>query len=193
MITGFELHPDSSTVLKKNSHFRFHCNIISPVETDTPYDAFHGLRRANEELELLKDEASSVIKFSYNIISKLQEAIASVPETIRAPSNAESWQGKQGMSKLWKEKLERAEAWMEEQQRLLGRIANGSASIDADMLSRGASVVVRGVQQDDEEGRQETEELAPDIEAENDDDDEELIDDNDDILMNMFPVDEIPV
>ncbi|KAI9494028.1 hypothetical protein BDB00DRAFT_871788 [Zychaea mexicana] len=167
---GFELYPDSSTVLKKNSHFRFRCNIISPVETNTPYDAFHGLRRANEELELLKDEASSVIKFGHNVISKLQEAIASVPET-----------------------LERAEAWMEEQQRLLGRIANGSASIDPDMLSRGASVVVRGVQQDgeedddDEEGGQETEELAPDIEAENDDDDEELIDDNDDMFMNMFP------
>ncbi|KAI9469144.1 hypothetical protein BDB00DRAFT_880253 [Zychaea mexicana] len=146
-----------------------------------------------------KDEASSVIKFGHNVISKLQEAIASVPEIVRAPSNTESWQEKQGMSKLWKQKLERAEAWMEEQQRLLGRIANGSASIDPDMLSRGASVVVRGVQQDgeedddDEEGGQETEELAPDIEAENDDDDEELIDDNDDMFMNMFPVDEIPV
>ncbi|KAI7849026.1 hypothetical protein BDC45DRAFT_540485 [Circinella umbellata] len=72
---GFEEYDNANTVLSKQSHFRFQMNITNLLTGNKPYDAFHGLQRANEELIILKDEATSVIKYADTLTKQLQDIL----------------------------------------------------------------------------------------------------------------------
>ena len=66
MYIGFEEFDDVNTVLHKQSRFRFRMNIVNLMTGDQPYDAFHGLQRANEELVIVKVRKSNLLTFFCN-------------------------------------------------------------------------------------------------------------------------------
>ena len=57
---GFEPCENVNAILHKDSHFRFRMNITKLLTGKEPFDAFHGLQRANEELLILKVRKSSL-------------------------------------------------------------------------------------------------------------------------------------
>ncbi|KAI7847504.1 hypothetical protein BDC45DRAFT_541854 [Circinella umbellata] len=68
-----------NTVIALNSDFRNECNMLTTMDSNAPYDAYHGLqKRAIEEFAILKDEAASVIKHRKDIVNKL-EVVVNVP------------------------------------------------------------------------------------------------------------------
>ena len=58
-----------NTVLSKESRFRFRMNIVNLMTGDQPYDAFHGLQRANEELMILKVSKVNILIFSFAMLT----------------------------------------------------------------------------------------------------------------------------
>ncbi|KAG2216324.1 hypothetical protein INT45_009659 [Circinella minor] len=123
-VFGFEKYDNVNTVLSKQSHFRFRMNITNLLTGDQPYDAFHGLQRANEELIILKDEATSVIKYADTLTKQLQDILQT---PIRPYSLKEYYKRKGGLLMLAR-KLHHVKAWKKEQRKLLVRIADGTAT-----------------------------------------------------------------
>ncbi|KAI9466407.1 hypothetical protein BDB00DRAFT_865905 [Zychaea mexicana] len=149
-IFGFEDYGnDINAVLRKDSHLRFRMNIICTVEDNAPYDAFHGLQRANEELAFLKDEAASVLKYGQAAIDKLEMAINAA---VTVPYNLEACYGQIGLIQMWKRKLERAKSWQREQAKQLAVI------LDSTEANPGSLSLLRNAAGTEEEDLEEEEE-----------------------------------
>ncbi|KAI7849986.1 hypothetical protein BDC45DRAFT_573485 [Circinella umbellata] len=58
-----------------NSDFRNDCSMLTTMDSNAHYDAYHGLQRAIEEFPMLKDNAASVIKHGKDIVSKLEVVV----------------------------------------------------------------------------------------------------------------------
>ncbi|KAI7854294.1 hypothetical protein BDC45DRAFT_134261 [Circinella umbellata] len=112
---GFEPCENVNAVLHKDSHFRFRINITKLLTGKEPFDAYHGLQRANEELLNLKDEATSVLKYADIIVKKLIKAL-NVPV---GPYSLSEYYKLKGMALLSKRKLYQANAWKKQQEKLL--------------------------------------------------------------------------
>ncbi|KAI7852185.1 hypothetical protein BDC45DRAFT_571141 [Circinella umbellata] len=80
-ILGFEPCENVNGVLHKDSQFRFWKNITKLLIGKEPFDAYHGLQRANEELLILTDEATSVLKYADVIVEKLRNAL-NIPQML---------------------------------------------------------------------------------------------------------------
>ncbi|KAG2225343.1 hypothetical protein INT45_005587 [Circinella minor] len=115
-VFGFEEYEYVNGVLRKQSHFRFRMNIVNLMTGDQPYDVFHGLQRANEELIILKDEATSVLKYADAIVEQLKSAVKNPIGAYSLPKYYEQ----KGMVFVQARKLQRARAWKKEQRKLLG-------------------------------------------------------------------------
>ncbi|KAG2212553.1 hypothetical protein INT45_014315 [Circinella minor] len=123
-VFGFEEYDNANTVLSKQSHFRFRMNITNLLTGDQPYDAFHGLQRANEELIILKDEATSVIKYADTLTKQLQDIL----QTPIGPYSLKEYYKRKGGLLMLARKLHHVKAWKKEQRKLLVRIADGTAT-----------------------------------------------------------------
>ncbi|KAG2210807.1 hypothetical protein INT45_009773 [Circinella minor] len=126
-VFGFEPCENVNAILHKDSHFRFRMNITKLLTGKEPFDAFHGLQRANEELLILKDEATSVLKYADTIVEKLRNAL-NVPV---GPYSLSEYYKLKGMALLSNRRLHRANAWKKEQKKLLTEIFDGTAALAA--------------------------------------------------------------
>ncbi|KAG2215590.1 hypothetical protein INT45_001435 [Circinella minor] len=102
-------------------------NITKLLTGKEPFDAFHGLQRANKELLILKDEATSVLKYADTIVEKLRNAL-NVPV---GPYSLSEYYKLKGMALLSNGRLHRATAWKKEQKKLLTEIFDGTAALAA--------------------------------------------------------------
>ncbi|KAI7846748.1 hypothetical protein BDC45DRAFT_542583 [Circinella umbellata] len=64
-----------SWIICFNSDFRNDCSMLTTMDSNAHYDAYHGLQRAIEEFPMLKDNAASVIKHGKDIVSKLEVVV----------------------------------------------------------------------------------------------------------------------
>ncbi|KAI7847466.1 hypothetical protein BDC45DRAFT_575794 [Circinella umbellata] len=108
---------DVKAIIALNSDFRNDCNMLTTMDSNAPYDAYHGLQRAIEEFAMLKDEAASVIKHGKDIVNKL-DVVVNVP----SPNDIRE----RGMIVMWKKQLEEARRWAASQEEKLSGIADGS-------------------------------------------------------------------
>ncbi|KAG2216330.1 hypothetical protein INT45_014320, partial [Circinella minor] len=101
-VFGFKEYDNANTVLSKQSHFYFRMNITNLLTGDQPYDAFHGLQRANKELIILKMPIG--------------------------PYSLKEYYKRKGGLLMLARKLHHVKAWKKEQRKLLVRIADGTAT-----------------------------------------------------------------
>ncbi|KAI7849273.1 hypothetical protein BDC45DRAFT_281167 [Circinella umbellata] len=174
-VFGFEEYDDVNTVLSKESRFRFRMNIVNLMTGDQPYDAFHGLQRANEELMILKDEATSVLKYAKTVVEQLQDVV----KNHIGPYSLSEYYKQKGMVLMLARTLERTRAWKKQQSKLLAKIADGTiASVNERENDDEEDAAVEADGVTDEWSRVEEEVL----------DDQQFEIDAD--FVNMFPVDD---
>ncbi|KAG2210432.1 hypothetical protein INT45_012182 [Circinella minor] len=109
---------DVKAIIALHSDFQNDCNMLTTMDSNAPYDAYHGLQRAIEEFAMLKDEAASVIKHGKKDIVNKLEAVVNGP----SPNDIQG----RGMIVMWEKQLKEGRRWAASQEEKLAGIADGS-------------------------------------------------------------------